>query len=304
MANLRTFAQGQYLLTIGAGGWAPVTGVEGLDIKVDKVEHKLGADNKNILTVGNPEWTDLKFDLAMVMGADMKQWILDTIQKTKYSRRNGQLDYADYNFEVAASKAFTEALIKKITLPKMEAKGKDSAKLQIEVAVEDVQYAAGGGAKLQGAVNMQQKTWLNNAFRMDIPGWPQDAVTSVDAYNIEQAVSKNWVGHLRHPTIEPSDLKYSDLKVTFNCNKDQEKQILDIAKKVMVDGQYDASADIAIALTYLDNSRKKEQGTVTFNGCFPTEVKKSKNESGKDNINQYDITFAVTDVDLTQLKIS
>lgn len=298
----RVAALGQYLMSIGGGKWAPVTKAEGMDFKIEKVEHKLGSDNQNILSVGNPEYTDLKFDLGIIMGADMKQWMLDTINKA-YSRRNGVLDYADYNFKVIASKAFSEALIKEINLPKMEAKGKDSGKISITVAVEDVQYQPGDGKVLQGVANQGQKIWLNNAFKMDIPGWANDAVTSVDAYKIEQKVTKNWVGHMRHPTIEPSDLIYSDLTVTFQPTQDQEKSMMQLAKDIMMDGNYDASKDIAILLTYLDPSKKKELGSITFNGCFPIEVTRGGSESGKDGMTEIKVKFAVTWVDLNGLKI-
>jgi len=303
--NKRASAVGYYLFSVGGADPASVSKAEGGETKVDKVSLKLGSEKQNQIMIGNVSYTDLKIDLGMSLGGGMKEWMDATLKaNTDYLRQDCALTYADYDKKAISMITCSGCLIKKITFPAFDGKGKDSLKFSVEMGVESSKHDAGDGKQIQGKTDPNQKAMVNNSFVCTIPGWPDKAVSKVDAISVEQKTTLHYYGHDRQGRLEPVDLSDIDCTVTFTPNKDEETAIKKIAHDIHTSGNYDHSKDIDIRIAWLKPDNKTEMGALNLLGCIPHEITRAGVEGGNEGLVEYKVKFGVTYIDLSEVKLS
>jgi phage tail-like protein len=301
----RAGAAGYYIFHVAGQQPASVSKVTGGDHKVDGVTHKMGSEKANQHMIGNVSFTDLKLDMGMSLGGGMKEWIDATLKaNTDYLRQDCAVDYADYNRKVISTINCTGCLIKKVTFPALDGKGKDALKISVEIGVERTEHAAGGGAMLQGKVDPAQKHMVNNMFTVTMPGYPEKAITKVDAISIEQKTTLHYFGWDRQGRLEPVDLGDIDVTIHFAVNKDEEKQIRSLVHSIHTLGEYDHTKDIDIRIAWLKQNGKDEIGALNLLGCIPLEATKDDAESGKEAIHTIKVKLRATYIDLSEVKLS
>jgi len=301
----RATSIGYCLFSVGGADPASVMKFGGGETKVDKVSLKLGSEKQNQIMIGNVSYTDIKIDLGMSLGAGMKEWMDATLKaNTDYLRQDCAVTFADYDRKAISMVTCSGCLIKKITFPAFDGKGKDSLKFSIEIGVEYAEHAAGDGKIIQGKTDPTQKSMVNNSFICTVPGWPEKAITKVDAISIEQKTTLHYYGHDRRGRLEPVDLSDIDVTIHFAPNKDEETAIKKIAHAIHTTGEYDHSKDIDIRIAWLKPDNKTEMGALNLLGCIPHEITREDSEGGGDKINTYKVKFGVTYIDLSEVKLS
>jgi len=302
---IRSNPVGYYLFSVGGADPASESKAEGAETKVEKISHKLGSEKQNQIMIGNVSYTDLKLDLGMSLGAGMKEWIDATLkQNTDYLRQDCALTYADYNRKSISMVNCSGCLIKKVTFPALDAKGKDALKISVEIGVEKSEHVAGDGKAIQGKTDPQQKSMANYNFTCTIPGWPERCVTKVDAVSVEQKITQHYIGRERGGYIEPVDIGDIDITIHFAPSKDEETAIKKIAHQIHTLGDYDHSKDIDIRVAWLGHKGSDELGALNFLGCIPHEITREGVEAGKEGLVTYKVKFGVTYIDLSEVKLS
>jgi len=299
----RASTTGYYLWSLSGSDPASVIKFEGAEAETDKIELKMGSEKANQLMIGNVKYTDIKMDMGIALGGGMFGWINNTLQhNTDYLRQDGAISYADYNRKVIHTKNCFGLLIKKVGFPALDAKGKDPLKVALEIAVEHMEHNKGDGSTLQGKSSPDQKHMANNAFRCTIPGFPETAVTKVDAFAVEQKCLLHYYGHARGGFSEPADISIPDISFTFAPTPDEEETLNKIAFDLHTKGNYTHAKDINIRIAWLQPDKTTEIGALNLQGCMPHKIQRQVSESGKEEAVSYKVTFGVEYCTLDEVK--
>lgn len=162
--------------------------------------------------LGKVKFDDIKLQIGMSMTQPFYDWLQDFFAG-KPTRKNGAIVAADFNYKERARRTFTNALIRELTFPKLDASDKNAAYMGVTLAVEDVAYAAGNGEVLKFPEKPRhQKMWAacNFSFKIDgIEG--SNRVTKVDSFTIKQTIMEYNAGGFKGTTKSPSHVEFPNL---------------------------------------------------------------------------------------------
>jgi len=215
----RAYAAGKYAIEVDGvnAGWLHST--EGGDATADVTVEKLGVDHVAKKHISNVKYEDIKMVFGTGMSKAFYNWMKDSFDH-KYSRKNGALIAANYNFKEMSRLTFSNALISEIGLPALDAASKDAAKMSMTIQPEITRRTttAGGGPPMAGAINPKvQKQWLPANFQLSIDGHPEPCskVNKVEAITIKQKNILHEVGQERDYQREPASIEFPNLVITF-----------------------------------------------------------------------------------------
>lgn len=237
----RSFVSGRFGLTLGGSAVGLLHAVEGGDATADVVEEGFGpsqpAPKKHLGTVHyEPIEVQAGFDLTPEFYKDLGSFF-----DGHYTRKNGAIQSADFNYNVHAVREFKDALITEVGFPAFDAGDKNPGYIAIKWQPTEVKHSKASG-KLEAPVGKKQKIWHPNNFRLEIAGLDCTRVSKVDGFTLKQGVMTEQVGEVRDPIRVPGKLEIPNLKITLpesfaqswfdwfedfvikgNCGEDQEK---------------------------------------------------------------------------------
>jgi len=210
----RTYAAAHFALELdGKKDVGLFRSIEGGGVKADVMTYQNGANYDRWRSLGKPKFEDIKVQVGMAMSQPFYAWIEKFFDGIA-DRKNGAIVAADFYYNERARREFTNAMIKELTFPKLDATDKNAAYMSIAIAVEDIVFKKGEGAKLQQNQGMNtQKQWTSCNFRFSLDGFEQACkrVTKIDAFTIKQNVIEYHQGGFRAPTKTPSQIEFPNI---------------------------------------------------------------------------------------------
>jgi T4-like virus tail tube protein gp19 len=213
----RAYATGKSVLTLSGIQVATLNNVVGGTATSDVVLEKLGPDHVQKKHVSGVKYEDLSF----AAGLDSKP-LLDWVAASfagQYTRKDGSILGLDYSNTVRSELTFFQALPTRLTIPTLDAAGKDAASLTVTLAPEYTRLTHGSGAK--GPLPKAQQRWSTSGFRFEMAGLDGSRVNRIESITIQQKVVDNAVGESRDYQKEPAALEYSNVKVSLSASSAQ-----------------------------------------------------------------------------------
>ena len=210
----RTYAAAHFALELdGKKDVGLFRSIEGGGVKADVMTYQNGANYDKWRSLGKPKFEDIKVQVGMAMSQPFYAWI-EKFFLGIADRKNGAIVAADFYYNERARREFTNAMIKELTFPTLNATDTKAAYMSVALAVEDIVFKAGGGAKLQQNGGMKaQKLWTACNFRFSLDGFEQACkrVTKIDSFTIKQNVLEYHQGGFRAPTKTPSAIDFPNI---------------------------------------------------------------------------------------------
>jgi tail tube protein gp19 len=279
----RAYAGGQYLLQLDNvdAGW--LASAEGGDAVSDVVEEKVGPDHVVHKHIAGVKYTDIHLAFGTGMSTALYQWIADTLKNT-YSRKNGALIAADYNFNERDRLTFYNTLISRIGFPALDGSSKESAKLTLGLAPEYTRRQKGSGSKVsvQAGARGPSTKWSPADFRLKIDGLDCTAVSRIEAISIESVIVENAVGELRDYQKAPAHLEIPDLVVTLAEAKAD--SFYDWHEDFVIKGNNGENQEKSGTLEFLNAAMKQTLFTLSFSGLGIYKLAASAKTAGTETI--------------------
>lgn len=188
--------------------------IEGGGVKVDVMTYQQGGNYDRLRYIGKQKYEDIKVQVGMAMSKPFYDWI-SAFFKGEAVRKSGAVVACDFYYKRRAQRKFTEAMIKELTFPKLDATDKNPAYMGVAIAVETITFEAGDGSALSAPKGFDgQKLWTACNFRFDIDGFPEGAckrVTKVDSFTIKQNVVEYNRGGRQSAEKTPSAIEWPNL---------------------------------------------------------------------------------------------
>jgi T4-like virus tail tube protein gp19 len=219
-SDKRGYTAGKFALDLDGktAGW--VQSIRGGEALSDVVEEKLAPGAVIKKHIAGVKYSDIEVVCGTGMSKSFYQWLTDTLDR-KYSRKDGAVISADYDLKEQSRLLFSNALIKEIGFPALDAASKDPAKLTVKLSPEYTRRQKGTGGSVKengyGGAVVQTK-WLPSNFRLKIDGLDCTRVNKIEAFVIKQAIVENAVGEFRDYEKEPAHLEIPDLVITIAEN--------------------------------------------------------------------------------------
>ena len=191
--------------------------IEGGGVRADVMTYQYNANNpvgyERWKILGKPKFEDIKLQVGMGMSQPFYEWLKDFFAGNA-SRKNGAIIAADFYYKERARRTFTEALIKELTFPKLDASDKNAAYMNVTLAVEDITFEKGNGNVVDVPKGWTaQKLWTACNFRFSLEGLGDacNRVTKIDSFTIKQNIIEHHVGGRKAPIKTPSPIEYPNI---------------------------------------------------------------------------------------------
>lgn len=283
----RTYAAAHFALELdGKDQVGLFRSIEGGSIKADVMTYQSGAHQDRWRQLGKPKFEDIKLQVGMSMSRQFYTWI-DEFVAGVGTRKNGAIVAADFTYTERARREFTEAMIKELTFPKLDATDKNPAYLNVAMAVESIVFKKGEGRKIAPPSGMErQRLWTACNFRFRLDGF-QDActrVSKIDSFTIKQNVAEYHGGGRRGSIKCPTRMDFPQL--SFYVPEADAQPFMDHFTKRGVGGEVPGRLNGMIEA--LDNELKT-LFTLQFMGADICGVQPDKSDSGSEDIKQVKI---------------
>jgi len=208
----RHFRAGVFQLNLNGANAGILKAVDGGDAYADVVTVQLGGGAFPVKHIAGVKYDDFALRLGFGMNKPVYDWI-SASWKMNYTRKQGSIITADFNYQAKTERTFRDALITETGFPALDASSKDVGDLTLQFAIEESLDLKASGA-LTAPVS-KQKQWVRSNFKLEIDGIDTTRVSKIDGFSVKQAIVIGEVGSERIGTKEPGKLEFPDLKLTL-----------------------------------------------------------------------------------------
>jgi phage tail-like protein len=212
--NNRTYAAAHFSLELDSGDNVGVfRSIEGGSIKADVMTYQSGGTYSRLRQLGKPKYEDLKLQVGMGMTLAFYQWV-EQFFAGEVVRRPGAIVAGDFYYKERARRTFTNAMLKELTFPKLDASDKSPVYMTIGMSVESIRFEPGSGRVFDSTTgDDKQVKWNACNFSFSVDGFESSCnrVTKVDSFTVKQTVIEYPVGGLRDALKIPSQMDYPNL---------------------------------------------------------------------------------------------
>lgn len=279
----RSPAAGHFLLELDQVAVGFLRSADGGTATADVIEEAVGPDFIIHKHLGAVRYEDITITCGTGMSQAFYQWIQDTLDR-KFSRRNGAIVAADFNFKEISRLNFTEALLTEIGFPACDAASKDAAFMTVKWSPEFTQQVKPSGATVKGISTKAQKLWLPSNFRLTINGLETatQRVNKIEALVVKQKFTEEQIGDVRDFQKEPSHLEFPNLVITFPESHAQ--AFYDWHEDFVINGNNGPAQEKGGMLEYLAPDLKTVLFTLEFFNLGIFKLAPEKIEAGGENI--------------------
>jgi phage tail-like protein len=209
--------------------------IEGGGVKADVMTYQMGGNYDRWRQVGKQKYEDIKLQVGMSMSQPFYHWVEDFVAG-KASRKNGSIIACDFTYSARAERTFSEAMIKELTFPKLDAQDKTPAYMNIALTFEDLVFKKGNGASLGAPGKMDnQKLWTSSNFHFELDGFADAChrVTKVDSFTIKQNIAEYQFGGRWSPMKWPTGMEYP--QISFYLPEVDAQPFFDLYTKRVMD---------------------------------------------------------------------
>ncbi len=262
MADTRSYVASKFGLTLGGvqAGW--LRSAEGGTAMAEVVTEKVGPDLVSKKHLAGVTYEPITV-VADFQSPGLTEWIAAS-WKGNYSRKNGSILEADYDYTVKAEREFFNAIVAETKMPALDAASKDAAYMTVKLAPEYTRLQAGSGKATISSAKSTLK-WMPAYFRFEMAGLDGSKVNKIDAFTVRQTVTESPVGEARDYQKEPSAIEFPNLKVTLAATSGQ--SWLTWHDDFVIKGNNGADQERSGSIVYLDSYMKTELGRVNLSNC-------------------------------------
>jgi len=264
--------------------------IEGGGVRADVMTYQTGAHYDRWRQLGKPKFEDIKLQVGMSMSAPFYVWLADFFKGIP-TRKSGSIVAADFYYAERARRNFSGAMIKELAFPKLDGADKAPAYMSCTLAVEDIQFVKGGGAKLATPAGFdKQKVWTSNNFRFRLDDYADACtrVTKVDSFTIKQNTAEYHAGGFKAAIKTPTAVEFPN--IAFYVPEADAQPFFDhMSKRVGYggkgNGEVRPGAQMHGQLECFDNS-EKTLFTLEFFGADILSVTPDRSDAGSEEIKQ------------------
>ncbi|MBV8758731.1 MAG: phage tail protein [Deltaproteobacteria bacterium] len=289
----RAYAAAHFALELDTGlSVGLVRSIEGGSIKADVMTYQQGGMFHRWKQIGKPKFEDIKIQTGMAVSAPFLNWVRGFF-KGDGERKTGAIVAADFYYKERARREFAGAIIKEVTIPKLDGQDKNAAYLTVGIAVEDLKFVAGTGKQieLQAKGFEEQKMWTSCNFLFELKGFEQACkrVTKIDSFTVKQNVMDYHSGGSATPIKVPSS-QIEFPNVSFYVPESDAKVFFDHVMNKTVPG---AKASDFTGVLHIQDSEHKDIFSLTFSGADIFSVTPDRSEATSEEIKQVKIEISV-----------
>ncbi len=281
-----------------------VKNVEGGLHKVESTKEQTGSYNHPTNHLATRTIEPITLEVGLCKANPILDIVEKIVNKREHKRLSGHIFHADANSHSRFEQEFMRALVTEISLPALDAAGKNLSMLKVKLQPEEATFKAGDKSPIPMGSQKPQKTWQNNSFRLDLDGPGNintDFVTKVDALTIGVTAKPIQRGGFLLPEYMPGQIKMPKLSIHVPLH--HAGTLITWFEKVAA--KHVASPDGGGsgyegggALTYLDTTTKKDLYSITFESLAPEQMTIVKSEGGAATLKTAKFDFYITNMKL------
>lgn len=295
--NRTAYTSGHFLFALdGEPDSSWLKSVDGGGVKASVIQENIGPDHIQLKHVATVEIEPLTIELGMAVTAPVLTWIKDSWGH-KFSRRNGSVIHADFEYSAMLEQSFYEALIAEVTFPGLDGSDKKPAYLTLKLQPEKIELKNSDGHKIQGVEGARkQKLWSPSSFRLEIDGVDCTRVNTVGSFTVKQKLKQLYVGSSRFPELEPAGLEFPNLTVTMAAAF--AKDFIAWHEAFVVKGGKDPAHLKSGSIQFLDPRTTQPLLTVKLDNVGINSLTFEKSEAGAESIKRCKVELFVESMDL------
>ena len=281
-AGQRTYTSGSFALTLAGLDAGFPSSVEGGGPASDVVVEKLGPDNISHKHLAGVKYDDISLSTTL-NSKPLMDWIAESWDG-KNSRKDGSLIAVNFDRKAMSELQFFHALISETTFPKLDAAGKDAARITVKLSPEYTRFMGGSGRDVTGGTKQSlQKKWLPSDFHFQMTGLDGSRVNSIESFTVSQKVVDNAVGEQRDYERQPPQIEFPNLKITLS--EAYAQTWYDWLNDFVVQGHNTQDKERDGAIIYLSHDLKPtELGRINLFGCGIFGLNPDKADARSENI--------------------
>jgi phage tail-like protein len=259
--------------------------IEGGGVRSEVLTYQHGGGLERWRQLGKPKFEDIKLQVGMAMSKPFYDWIKHFF-KGQPKRKTGAIIAADFYYKERARREFKEAMIKELTFPKLEGQDKNAAYMSVGIAVEDIVFKKGSGAKLPTPKMNPQKLWTACNFRFELSGFNAAVrrCAKIDSFTVKQELAEYHMGGQLSPIKTPTPIEFPN--IVFYVPEIDAQPLFDQCtnkNKIAVKHSDDGPSGLNGAITTLDN-QGRDLFTLQFSGADILAVTPEKSDSSSEEI--------------------
>lgn len=270
--------------------------VDGGGVKASLIQENVGPDHIQLKHVATVEIDPLTVEVGMAATSPIFRWIQDS-WKHRFSRRDGSVVHANFEYASVIEQWFYEALISEVGFPTLDGSDKNPAYLTLKLQPERIELKNGDGQKIVGAEGAKkQKLWSPSSFRLEIDGIDCTHVNKVDAFTVKQKIKPLYIGSSRYPELEPAGIEFPNLTVTMAAAYADD--FIKWHQAFVVKGDKDPKHLKSGAIEFLDPRSAETLLTVKLENVGINSLTFEKSEAGAESLKRCKVELFVESMDL------
>ena len=293
----KSYSAGHFLFKIDEGGEgaAYVKSVSGGMVKGAVLEDQAGPSSTQFKHLGAVEIDPIQIEIGMALSKPLLEWIRGSWRR-QFSRRNGSIIHADFNFKCKHEQWFEDALITETKFPTLDGSAKEPAYLGVTLHPERVKDVKGDGSSVQGNHGQHQKLWQPSNFRLDITGIDCRYVNKIDSFAVTQKVKPLYTGSQRFPELEPTGIDFSNIIVYLAA--EHAGDFMNWYQEFIVRGDKDTKQERDGFLEFLGPDSETVLFTVNLNRLGIHRLSIEKSEANTEQIKRVKVELYLESMDL------
>ena len=258
--------------------------IEGGSVRADVMNYQYGTSLEKWRQLGKPKFEDMKLQVGMAMSKPFYDWI-EKFFAGEAIQKSGAIVAADFHYTERARREFTGAMIKEFTFPALSAKDNQPVYMNLTLAVEDMKFVKGSGAKItQGKGMTSQKEWTGHRFTFSLDGFDSACrrCTKVDSFTIKQAVIDYHSGGARAPIKIASAMDFPN--IIFYIPEADAQPLFDQVHKRISDGELKSHGDKKAGYIQTYTQDGKPLVTLEFFDAEIVAVTPDKSDAGSEEV--------------------
>lgn len=243
--------------------------------------------------VAGVHYEALSLEVGLGMSPEFYKWV-GAFANRDFTRKNGALILADFNYNEVARREFAEAIITEVGFPALDGASKDPAFLTVKVQPEFSEFNIGKGGKVQPPASVKAKNWLASGFRVAIEGLEEATkrVSKVDAF----AVKLKTVDDIGETRFDPT--MYLDISnIVLTVPMADSQPFFDWFEDFVIMGNSSPESEKSGAILCLAPNGKTEILRVNLSQVGIVSIGESKKGASSDAIKRFDVELYVEEIE-------
>lgn len=295
----RAFVVGRFELDLDGVRCGVLHSVDGGNFKSESIGEKVGGDALVTRYPGRQKFEDITFQLGPKAAPAVWKWVKASLAN-KPERKHGAIIALDIDSNERSRRDFFDAVFSEMQFPAVDAKSKEGKRFTIKIAPERVEYSnkpERGDRPVEADIRIQKQA-LPSSFSLRIDGIDRKVmsnVAKVEAFSVKQNVIDNPMGGLLFTRKEFGRVDYPNL--TFSIPETFVKPFMKWWEEFVGRGNHTHANERNGALVYLDSTRAKELGSVSFQGLGITSITLDKHEGHADGVRMAKVELYMESLD-------